>query len=900
MIGLVMCLSLAFALATTFTPATKVGAEPYYTPATFEMLGMSVRYDAAAGEDGIRFGVKIDKDTYDALLADNNAVAGILVAPSDVLTSSSIAGTTLNLWNAEGSNARYGVLYNGASGTNLWTLSGDYATGTVYLHGLPSASYNRPITAVGYIDWDNDSNADKMNYSDTVEISMSDVALAVRADYEGSNTFGTTASNYAKLDSYLLNYDVKFIDAYGNVSTQNLKYGSTFEVPDAPAARTGYNFDGWLKKKSNGTYADSVTNFASFGTTVKYAMTFKQSFSTTGDTFEKPALGSSNPKYVADRANIKKEVSDGELTLRGGYYFEGATVDNGDDFMVQMTFTAVSDGEYVFMLTDDLESGEGRITFISNTFNFFNYDSGSYADKTWHWYDSIEARSNRTSSLTAGNVYTMTLVRKNARYTVLIDGNVAATFFDTESLQANYGSTLHVSDLVGYGDTLYLGIGSISHDVTVTDWRYSTDAETIAALVPDTFSKPDIGSSLYGFVGTTNTVADGTATLRGHYFFTDGTVVNGDDFMVQTTFTAQANAEYSFIITDDKSTGKGRIIYKVNDNNFQFYNYTSDTYDGHSWAWNDSWEGIGNSAYGMTAGKQYTMSMIHKGGKYTVYINGAKAVEFSETAKPKAWGTNASNISTTAELVGDGRTVYLGIGSYNATTVFTDWLYSTDPSVISAAETITTFKKPNINDTEDGHHRAVDKNLQDTSATAISAGTLTLRGAYYFDDAEVDNGSDYMIYMTFTAASNADMWFAISDDKTNGEGRIEYRLGNNKFYIYNYISGTYRDVAWHWYDAIEERTNSAGAITAGNTYTLVMVHKNAKYTVFINGVKAVEFLESEELTMYGSKSNPVKHVTDIVGAGEKVYLGIGSINATTTVSDWGYSTNPTAISQYVE
>ena len=316
LMGLIACVALTLSLTLFAKPVATVKAT---TPTTFEMLGMSIRYDAAAGNDGIRFGVRLDKSTYNTLAADGNAVAGILVAPSDVLTASGIGGTTLNLWNAGTSNARYGVLYNGASGTNCWTVGETYAEGIVYIHGFPEASYNRPITAVAYIDWDNDSSAEKMNYSDTVEVSMADVALAVRTDYEGSNTYETTSSNYEKLNSYLLNYNVKFIDAYGNESTQSVKYGSQLTPASTPAARTGYTFTGWYEKNGESSYSGSATNFnASGAKVVKYARTFKAGFSNDGPTFEKPA--------VSDRlyGPGPHSVSSGVLSLQGMYLMDDA------------------------------------------------------------------------------------------------------------------------------------------------------------------------------------------------------------------------------------------------------------------------------------------------------------------------------------------------------------------------------------------------------------------------------------------------------------------------------------------------------------------------------------------------------------------------------------------------
>ncbi|MBQ6922271.1 MAG: hypothetical protein IJQ66_04200, partial [Clostridia bacterium] len=207
--AIIACCSLLFGLMSFANSTVKANA---ITPSSFEMLGMSIRYSDADKDEGIRFGVKLDLTTYNTLIADNNAVAGILVTPAD-----QISGGSLDIWTASASKAKYGILYDGSEGVNEWSVKESYAEGIVYLHGFPEASYNRPITAVAYIDWDNNGVAATVNHSDTVNKSMSDVALCVINDYSGSNLYKTTAAQAEKLSAnYILSYDVIFFDEYGN------------------------------------------------------------------------------------------------------------------------------------------------------------------------------------------------------------------------------------------------------------------------------------------------------------------------------------------------------------------------------------------------------------------------------------------------------------------------------------------------------------------------------------------------------------------------------------------------------------------------------------------------------------------------------------------------------------
>ena len=627
----------------------------------------------------------------------------------------------------------------------------------------------------------------------------------------------------------------------------------------------------------------------------------------------RPALTTSNPRYSTSGENVSKEIANDVLTLKGAYYMRRAAVDNGSDFMVQMTFTAVSGAEYIFLLSDDLDNGRGRITFKNNKFNMYNYTSGTYKGVEWHWYDAIEARSNTAEALEDGKEYTLTLVHKNGKYVVFINGAQAVAFAETEEL-VSYGSksdpVKHVTDIIGGGEKVYLGIGSVGKATTVTYWGYSTDADRINEFMPDEVIDPTVRPALttsnpkYSTSGENKnkTIENDVLTLQGAYYMDGAVVDNGSDFMVQMTFTAVGGTEYIFLLTDDLESGRGRITLKKDSGvyKFNFFNYTSGTYKDVAWNWYDSIERRTNNADDIEDGNVYTLTLVHKNGKYVVFINGVKAVEFAENEK-----LQGSSTMTVADLVGDGEKVYLGIGILKETTV-SYWGYSTD------AEKIAEFIPDEQQGGEQGGEGQEDPTVRPELTTSnpkystsgenknktIENDVLTLEGAYYMDGAVVDNGSDFMVQMKFTAVSGAEYVFLMTDDLESGRGRITFR-SDNKFCMYNYTSGTYKGVAWNWYDGIEERANAAETLKDGKEYTLTLVHKNGKYVVFINGVKAVAFAETEELTMWGSKSDPVKHVTDIVGDGEKVYLGIGSIKKETTVTYWGYSTDAEKIAAFI-
>lgn len=281
---------------------TPVKAE---TKTTFEMLGMSIRYSDAAGDDGIRFGVKLDLATYNDLVKNDKARAGILVTPTD-----QISGSALRLSTATASKAQFGFLYKGGKDVNEWVVDGDYAIGIVYLHGLPEGSYNRPITAIAYIDWDNDGS--RVIHSDTVNKSMAEVALAVKEDENGA--YGTTAEQKTTLDGYLLNYDVEFLDENGDEvsETQSIKFGQTFTFPDDPDYLETRPFLGWQKRvggTSSAVWSDDLIDVAGENLTVKKNVQYRAYFA-------------QNVKYdttIYNKENIKG--GDPSVTYKDGYYY---------------------------------------------------------------------------------------------------------------------------------------------------------------------------------------------------------------------------------------------------------------------------------------------------------------------------------------------------------------------------------------------------------------------------------------------------------------------------------------------------------------------------------------------------------------------------------------------------
>ena len=410
--------------------------------AAFEMLGMSIRYSDADQDEGIRFGVKLDLATYNALTVDDNAKAGILVTPNDMIKGE------LSLATKDICCASNGVLYSGETSENNLVLSGndDYAVGIVYLHGFPQASYNRPITAVAYIDWAGDGT--DVSYSDSVSVAMADVALAVINDYNGANFYGTTEEQATKLDDYLLNYDVQFQDAFGVTNTQSVKYGDEYDIPQDPASRTGFVFDGWYRKTANNTYQATATDFTN--RTVKSPMTFKAKFNADGPTYVKPALDTSSAVFTEGSWSRINQTQNNIRINGSAYLFNEFTIPYGDydndkedaEYTVSATFRPTASGaNKVYPRVGFTFSGaEGK--HLEVAYDAYNggkikvYQKGD--DSKYRFYSIESGTEPYKEGVALGSNYqstTLTVKFKNPKYfDVYIDGKFACEI----NLRFNY------------------------------------------------------------------------------------------------------------------------------------------------------------------------------------------------------------------------------------------------------------------------------------------------------------------------------------------------------------------------------------------------------------------------------------------------------------------------------
>ena len=288
-----VCLSLGVGLSV----GNPVEAQAAEQTTIFECPGASIRMNKQDGLNGIRFPMFMDDTTFNTLTSNatiqsEDVTFGTLIIPTDKLTGTLDVNTALakNL-------VTYG--YNEKDEfVNVWTecTDEDYPDcmqGYAYIHSIPDTSLDRNLTAVGYYTVDGGAS---YVYTQPIERHVSYVADAAikSGDY--------SEAQMTKLEDFLANYTLTF-DVDSEITTQQVKYGKTFNFPmaamETPAGSTldWYEVDSGAKVVSNGTLT------ASKSATYKLQAVENVQYTTT----------------IYNKENIFK--GDPSVTYRDGYYY---------------------------------------------------------------------------------------------------------------------------------------------------------------------------------------------------------------------------------------------------------------------------------------------------------------------------------------------------------------------------------------------------------------------------------------------------------------------------------------------------------------------------------------------------------------------------------------------------
>lgn len=877
-LGIVMCLSLAFGLFSA-TPATAKAA----TPDTFEMLGASIRYESAidANDNGIRFGVQLDKTAYAALTADENAEAGILICPADqyagelALTAEKATKAVIKGEDDNSANVMIGAWTENAAG---------YMQAWAYLKGIPAASFNRPVSGRAYIDWDGDGS--DVDYSDSVTKAIADVALAVRTDYEATNEYATTDEQYASLDDYLLNYNVRFLDAYGNAATQSVKYGSEFEVPADPAERTGYTFDGWYEQLSDTLYADTAADFATADKTVKYAMTYKSAFTAVGPTYEKPAMESKIYNSTVDYY-VTSEATRIFADEQGAYFFTGAEVAQDEEFVIWANVKGSDEapfGNNIGFVVGTLAETKNHLMFHirANDVALWRNAGG------WNGHaDNVFTPGYGTRNVDCE----IALVYRSGYYYFFFNGERKAKI-NENGFDNGWGGTFVPKNVIGTTGTKKIGLSVQAGRINCSDWGYSTDVDVLEQYVsfgtPVTFGENKMTKGTVDrnkLSAPTGDSAAATAALFDGVSFTQGT-----NFVLSVDV-IDVTAENVGFIAGTFSDGTGEGVQDRFNVHFQWRKNSNDIYvvryaaDGYGWSGEGS---VSTAGLGLTYGDA-TLTFVYTNETYYMFINGVKVMENKGSVSP-SWGGSWSylgcllgNISApdpTKAPIKFGGSVFAGSAK------FVNLTYSTD------AEDIEVYV-PSIPAIDFG------TNVYDKAGGSISGNTITSTSdnaaAALVNGAQVERGSAFVVSVKASGITATNVGFIIG--KMNGDSTppTRYHLlvlwrNDKSLYVFRAPNGS----DWGWDGEGWKNCSSLASYTTAEM-TLTFAYYNGYYYMYVNGTKILETTGQLEASWGGNGTN-------LAATGywnEPMKVGLSVYNGSATFSDFVCSTDADVVATYI-
>lgn len=607
----------------------------------FKMSGASIRYKESEDDanNGIRFGVQANDTLWQKLSADTNAVAGTLIIPTDMLEGE------LKIDNENAVNAvTYGEETAEAENVKIsaWkrTVNGDVQS-IVYLTGIPKTSYNRSLTAIGYIDWDGDGT-DVEYTTDFVSLSIADVALKTKTLAE------TTPEQKTELDAYINTYTVSFVDEWGKKTTQQVKYGETFTTPDIPAAREGYEFLGYVEQTGSNTYATETTDFDVADKTVKGNRGFKAKVNAVGPTYEKPALFGSS--WVFGGGGNIEYIANG-VKLRACYLFGDMSIENGSDFVVSAKFSKVDSMQSGFVLKAE-EDHYLNIVYRESSNDIYLWGPGQWT--------SVTLNSGVSAFDESGNTE-MTLVYKNKRYFVFFNGVLGCSF--TYNHKA-YNWEKGANESIGSGETLKLGLASPDTNTTFTDWYVSTDSKKIEKYVSNPFA---LNSWVYGNASVTDS---GTSyEVSGAWTASNVSVAKGTSFAIKATFVTGLQA--GFVVSSE--TGSYLMfVYRKSQNDIYLWKDNTDQNSKAMWS-NVNVTGV--DVFGENDDETSDFVLVYKDGTYYMFIDGVLVLEKAESFD--------GSYGTISECIGSGTNVTFGLASPAQKTTFSNVSYTTDATEIA-------------------------------------------------------------------------------------------------------------------------------------------------------------------------------------------------------------------------
>lgn len=374
--------------------------------------------------------------------------------------------------------------------------------------------------------------------------------------------------------------------------------------------------------------------------------------------------------------------SDGNLSLKGAYVFDGNGILNGTPFVVEATFTISTASEIGFVVTSD-KNQSLKPMFVykkDNTFMFYTSD----------WKKDVEGIANNGKQYSVGDTVTMTLVYKGGMYYIFMDGELACSVSATA--KATYGD-IKVCETIGFEKMLYLGLASLNGEpTTYTDWWYDTNTEVVDGYlegldISDTPTPPDDSeTSNYSQYAE---VKDFVTDVSNEYSSSmNDPSDNNPHFEVTATFGANASeSQIGFEFT----TNEGRILRFVYLSNFDTTHEALGLVDGPRMGFYSEygdeiyyrWYSL-NTAIDLS--QSNTIKVTYNGNRlFRVYVNGVELIATngrSDSQFNLGWGLNGNDSSGHSDLplslsgygtLDNRKTLYVRACASNEATQITDF-----------------------------------------------------------------------------------------------------------------------------------------------------------------------------------------------------------------------------------
>lgn len=445
------------------------------------------------------------------------------------------------------------------------------------------------------------------------------------------------------------------------------------------------------------------------------------------------------------------------------------------------------------------------------------------------------------------------------------------------------------------------------------DLSQATDGKLVKDFVLERleFRPTEIASSKY--TSKVTYTINGSYEVRGAYYFEEKSVEQGENFVLYATIdpTESSNiaSEAGFVVGTGDGTNGNYLFFALKKEGSGFsayiwteggtnvgYNCTSRTFFGER-----KWMNV--APFGLKSNERLELSLVYKNGEYSFYLNGCLAYTLKETDKMgEGWPAKPY-----AEVIGTEGDKKLGLFSLNADTAYYDWGFSTDESTISAWENKegkpVTLPEETLEPTPVATKPNMTELARNSNSPTFNKDAGTLRGVYYFDGNGIKKGTEFVLYAEVVAiqSSVTEIGFIVGTGTAMTDGKYMQFVWNPKGFLYAWNQGEAKQSGGYGWaggsfqfssDTMWMRTDPFGE--DGTTHLkIALVYKDGIYSLFFNGLLGYSWLEDGK-----PDYSQVTYKQYIEGDG-LVRLGMVSLNGSTTICDWGYTTDESEVDKYV-